>query len=99
MSQSDTDLRERIEVLIEARDASGSDVAEALTAGYGYALSLESQRLRAERRITELAADATDPKAASELRKLWLRLRSLEAELSELRERLHRLEQTQPAAR
>jgi hypothetical protein len=99
MSESGPEVRERIELLIEARDVGGDDVAEALTAGYGYALTLESQRVRTERRITELAAEAMDPEAASELRRLWLRHRTLESELGELRTQLHRLERAQPAAR
>jgi hypothetical protein len=100
MSPSGAELRERIEVLLSARDASVEEVEEALTAGYGYALSLDSQRLRIERRISELAAHAEDPEAAGELRKLWLRSRTLVSELSELRALLAQLKATRlPAAR
>jgi len=99
MSRSGVDLRERIELMLNARDADGDDVAEALTAGYGYTLSLESQRVRVERRITELAADAEQPEAASQLRKLWLRHRTLESEIAELRAKLRLLDQQAHAAR
>ena len=98
MSGTGADLRERIELMLNARDTEGDEVDEALTAGYGYALSLESQRVRVERRITELAADAEQPEAASQLRKLWLQHRTLESEIAELRAKLRRLEQQARAA-
>src|SRR5947207_8737532 len=98
MSGTGADLRERIELMLNARDADSDDVAEALTAGYGYALSLESQRVRVERRITELAREAEEPEAASQLRKLWLRHRTLESERAELRAKLRRLEQARAAS-
>ena len=96
MSPTGAELRERIETLLTANDADSADVDEVLTAGYGYALSLDSQRLRGERRITELAARAEDPEAAAELRKLWLRNRTVGAELAELRELLRKLRAAQP---
>jgi hypothetical protein len=100
MSPSSAELRERIEMLLSSRDASLDEVEEALTAGYGYALSLDSQRLRIERRITELAAHAEDPETAGELRKLWLRSRTLTSELSDLRALLGQLKNERlPAAR
>jgi hypothetical protein len=95
MATTAAELRERVEILLKARDADTDDVTEVLTAGYGYALSLDSQRLRIERRITELAANAEDPEAASELRRLWLRNRTLGAELAELRALLRRLRDEQ----
>ena len=99
MSGSSAELRERIELMLEARDADDGDVAEALMAGYGYALSLESQRVRVERRIKELAGEAEEPEAASQLRKLWLRHRTLESEIAELRAKLRLLDQQAHAAR
>jgi hypothetical protein len=87
-------IRHRIEMLVRAQgdeNAVDEDVHELLTAGYGYALRLDSQRLRLERRITELAARAEEPEAASELRGLWLRHRTIGAELGELREMLRDL--------
>jgi hypothetical protein len=92
------ELRERIEVLLRANGVSGSDVEEMLTAGYGYALSLDSQRLRMERRITELVERAEEPDAANELRQLWLRLRTIGGELTELRKLLRQLRESQPTS-
>jgi hypothetical protein len=97
MSPTGAELRERIKTLLDANNAEPGDVDEVLTAGYGYALSLDSQRLRGERRITELAARAEEPGAAAELRKLWLRNRTVSAELAELRELLRKLRTAQLA--
>src|SRR3954471_10509310 len=97
MSPTGAELRERIKTLLAAGNADPADVDDVLTAGYGYALSLDSQRLRGERRITELAARAEAPGAAAELRKLWLRNRTVGSELAELRELLHRLRAAQLA--
>jgi len=91
------ELRERIKTLLEANNADAEDIDEVLTAGYGYALSLDSKRLRTERRITELAARAEDPQAAAELRRLWIENRTLGAELTELRELLRKLRTAQLA--
>ena len=94
MSLTGADLRARINVLMNSRDASHEEVAETLTAGYGYALSRDARLVRIERRITELAADAENPEAARELRRLWLEQRSIAAELTDLREQLGRLRET-----
>jgi hypothetical protein len=98
MSLIGADIRERIEAVLSSSDVSESEVNELLTDGYGYALSLDSERIRTERRITELAANAEDPEAAGELRRLWLRNRTIGGELSELRALLRRLREAQPAA-
>jgi hypothetical protein len=98
VSESGTQIRERIELLLRAvhdKGAAQEDLTDALTAGYGYALSLDSERLRLERRITELAAKAEEPDAAAELRRLWLRHRTLESELRELRGKLRMLREEQ----
>ena len=97
MSPTGAELRDRIESLLTANGADPDEVEDVLTAGYGYALSLDSQRLRGERRISELAAHADDPEAAAELRKLWLRNRTLGAELAELRALLRKLRTAQLA--
>jgi hypothetical protein len=91
MTLTGADLRARIDLLMSGRDVNQDEVAETLTAGYGYALSRDAQRVRIEHRITELAAEAENPKVASELRKLWLEHRSITAELAELRDQLGRL--------
>ena len=49
MSPMGAELRERIKTLLEANNADAEDIDEVLTAGYGYALSLDSKRLRTER--------------------------------------------------
>jgi hypothetical protein len=100
MPPSGADLRHRIEVLLAAYPGEGAtrdELNDTLTAGYGYALSLDSQRLGLERRITELAAQAEEPDAAAELRRLWLRHRTLDNELSELRAKLRELREEQTA--
>ena len=99
MSLTGPNIRERVELLLSSTEASDEDVRQVLADGYGYVLSLDSQRLRIERRITELAANAEDAGAASELRRLWLEHRTLGAEVSTLRRLLRRLRDAQPAAR
>jgi hypothetical protein len=91
MSVDGAELRKRIELLVRGQHASSEEVTDTLTAGYGYALKLDSERLRIERRIGELAAHADQPEAAQELRRLGLRERTLAAELSQLRALLERL--------
>jgi hypothetical protein len=98
MAVNGADLRERIELLVRGRDASSEEVADALTAGYGYALMLDSERLRIEHRISELAARAEQPEAARELRRLSLRERTLGAELADLRSLLERLREARLAS-
>jgi|tagenome__1003787_1003787.scaffolds.fasta_scaffold20920601_2 hypothetical protein len=97
MSLTGADLRERIELVLRAADATEEDVDQLLADGYGFVLSLDSQRLRIERRITELAAEAEEPEAAGELRRLWLEHRTLGAEVTNLRSLLRQLREAQPA--
>ena len=100
MSVNGAEIRLRIEMLLRAGPAnrtSDEEVEDALSAGYGYALSLDAERVRMERRITELAAQAEEPEAATELRRLWLRHRTLDNELGELRAKLGELRDAQLA--
>ena len=83
-------LQERISTLL-SEVPSGDDVDGLLTEGYARALKLDAERLQLERKITALAARADDPDAAQELRKAWLRHRTLGAELRELRRLLREL--------
>jgi hypothetical protein len=48
-------------------------------------LACDAERLAVERRIAELAHRAGDPDAAQELRRLWLRHRTVKADVAELR--------------
>jgi len=54
-------------------------------------IRLETERLRLGRKISELAAEAHDPGAAAELRRLWARRRALLWEVRELRSLLRKL--------
>jgi hypothetical protein len=98
MSLTGPHLRERVELLLSAAEPSQEEVSEVLADGYGYVLSIDSQRLRLERRITELAANAEQPEAANELRRLWLRHRTIGAEVTSLRTLLRQLREAQPAS-
>jgi len=55
-----------------------------LTDGYARALQLESERLRLERRIGELAHNFDGPEDADELKSLAGRLRDVDVELEGL---------------
>jgi hypothetical protein len=84
-------LETRISSLL-AETASREAAAEGLLAeGYAHALKLDAERLSLERRITALAARADDGDAARELRRAWLRHRTLAGELRDLRRLLRRL--------
>ena len=82
-------LIDRIRTLLEGRAAdpgdSVTDVEHTLTDGYAAALELEGERLRIERRMSELARTVERPEEAGELRSLAARLIGTEAKLSEIR--------------
>jgi hypothetical protein len=87
-----TRIEDRIsDVLAEASTPPGDEADALLSEGYTRALKLDAERLTLERKITALAARADDPDAAQELRRAWLRHRTLNAELRELRILLRRL--------
>jgi hypothetical protein len=86
------DLRpviDRIRSLLDGRaaDPGGTltDVEDTLTDGYAVALELEAERLRIERRMSELALTVERPEQADELRGLAVRLIETEASLAEIR--------------
>jgi hypothetical protein len=92
---------ESIEELLSA-PASGADaptlarLEEALTDGYAQALALEAERLRLERRISEVArqVDGGDFSAfAEELTLLGRRLTNADGEIETLRARLGALQE------
>ncbi len=94
-STDNTTLHERIDALIAAVGGdpapSLSRVEHTLTDGYAYALSLEAERWRLERRIGEAAAElheGNERLKSEEIATLARRLASAGVELAELRERL-----------
>ena len=90
-------IEERLRSLLGEPDGddppSRAALDEALGEGYTLALRLDAERLALERRITGLAARAEDDDAAQELRRAWLRHRTIGAELRELRLTLRRLKE------
>jgi hypothetical protein len=92
------DLRpviDRIRSLLDGRaaDPGGTltGVENTLTDGYAVALELEADRLRIERRMSELALTVERPEQADELRGLAVRLIETEAHLVEIRAMLAEL--------
>jgi len=94
-------MLEQIEHLLHAPTSGAcaptqARLEEALTEGYAQALALEAERLRLERRITEIAreVDGTDfSPYAGELSSLGGRLTGADRELTTLRELLVSLRQ------
>jgi hypothetical protein len=72
-------------------EALSDELHDLLTDGCARILTLETEKLRVSHRISELAADAHEPDAASELRRLWARRRELVQELREVRGLLRQL--------
>jgi hypothetical protein len=95
-------LIDRIRSLLNDRaaDPGGvvTDVEHTLTDGYALALELEAERLRIERRMTELARTVARPEEAGELRRLAASLIGTEAELAEVRALLAELRRLADAA-
>jgi hypothetical protein len=87
-------VTERLELRIESalsEGATGAPAEDLLAEGYVEALKLDSERLTLERKITALAARADDPVNAQELRRAWLRHRTLVGQLSDIRALLRQL--------
>jgi hypothetical protein len=100
-------LLERIAALLADRSSDPGKplltvMEHTLTDGYARALELESERLRLERRVRELAHSVDGPDQAEELRSLAARIRDTDTELTNLRELLgelqKRLDETRAAA-
>jgi hypothetical protein len=90
-------LLERIASLLTNRSADPgkplvTEMEDTLTDGYARALELESERLRIERSIGQLAHRVEGHEQAQELRALAERLRDLDDELAGLREQLGALQ-------
>ena len=84
----------QIEHLLNADAPSLAHVEDTLTEGYAVALSLEAERLRVQRRIGEVARNATGDHA-DELRSLGSRLTRADGELEQLRSLLGTLHDRQ----
>ena len=90
-------LLERITGLLTNRPADPgkpfvTEMEDTLTDGYARALQLDSERLRLERRIGELAHSVEGPREADELKALAGRLRDIDRELDGLRGQLGALQ-------
>jgi hypothetical protein len=90
-------LLERITGLLKNRSADPgkplvTEMEDTLTDGYARALELESERLRLERRIGDLAHRVEGREDAEELRGLAGRLRDVDLELDGLRGQLGALQ-------
>ena len=92
-------LLEQIDELLTAPDSTGEPATlacleRALTDGYAHALSLEAERLRLERRMTELAGELNDDneeQKAKELVQVSRRITRAGAEIDSLRGTLSQL--------
>jgi ABC-type phosphate transport system auxiliary subunit len=89
-------LLERISSLLSRSADPGkpllTEMEDTLTDGYARALQLESERLRLERRIANLAHDVDGDDQAVELRGLAARKREIDTELAGLRGHLGALQ-------
>ena len=99
--ESKEDIGRRLRTILRkgAPGLRSADLEDAITDGCARALVIEAENLRLGERISELAMTADDPTNAKELRRLWLRRRTLSAELRELREILRQLSTSRPRAR
>ncbi|MEO8290438.1 MAG: hypothetical protein ABI649_05515 [Gaiellaceae bacterium] len=90
-------LLERIAKLLTHRSTDPgkplvTEMEHTLTDGYARALELESERLRLERQIGQLAHQISSLDEADELKDLAGRLRDTDTELAGLRDRLEALQ-------
>jgi hypothetical protein len=84
MEQADAPMVQQIEDLLNDDAPALAAVEDTLTEGYAKALALEAERHRIERRLGEVARDAT-PDRAAEIRSLGSRLIDADGELEQLR--------------
>jgi septal ring factor EnvC (AmiA/AmiB activator) len=83
-----TDLLEQIQALISASARDIDEIERTLTDGYAYALSLEAERSRLNRRLAEVAQGiqrGDTAKKARELASLSKRLEGTDGDLTKLR--------------
>jgi uncharacterized protein involved in exopolysaccharide biosynthesis len=79
-----TPMVRQIEDLLSASAPSLAHLESTLTEGYAKALALEAERLRIEKRVVEVARDASGDHVA-EIRRLGTRLSSADGEIQQLR--------------
>jgi hypothetical protein len=84
MERAALPMVQQIEDLLADAEPSLADVEETLTQGYATALAIDAERLRIERRLGEVARNATADQAA-EIRQLGTQLTSADGELHRLR--------------
>jgi hypothetical protein len=91
----DDEIRTLLDAPAGGDDApSLGDIEDTLTAGYASALALEAERMRLERRITEVAASLGNDSNAgrhSELAELGQQLSAANGDLTQLRDLLSSL--------
>jgi hypothetical protein len=96
-----TELFDRITTLIDASDRDLDRIERTLTDGYAHALSLEGERLRLERRLSELARElhSGDTATKDELSSVARRLDGNAGDLTRLRTALADLRRHAAAVR
>jgi hypothetical protein len=97
-----TELFDRITTLIDESERDLDRIERTLTDGYAHALSLEGERLRLERRMSELARELNVGDTATktdELSSVARRLDGNAGDLSRLREALAELRRHAAAVR
>lgn len=97
-------LLQRIRRLLDPREADPgkrhlTEMEHTLTDGYAYALALEGERMRLERRIGELTRRIDRVEQVGELRSLAARMRTADDDLAILRDLLGALQRQVDAAR
>jgi len=88
------DVLQKIQAMLSTKSGDLDSIERTLTDGYAHALSLEAERLRLERRMSELAGelhDGNQEQKAEELVKVSRRISSAGAEVERLRATLAQL--------
>jgi predicted nucleic acid-binding Zn-ribbon protein len=86
-----SDLLEKIKALIDASTNDVDQIEHTLTDGYAQAMSLQAERLRLERRISEAAAQIEHGDTAAKARELSALAGRLDGNAGDLRDLRSRL--------